>query len=57
MRATIGSSRQRALDGLKAWADTGVVRQNTEAGYDRQYAADELFALLEAYEERIARAA
>jgi len=38
-------------------ADAGVIRQITEGGYDRQYAADELFALLEAYEERIARSA
>ncbi len=57
IRAAIGSSHQRALDGLKALADAGVVRQITEGGYERQYAADELFALLEAYEERIARAA
>jgi Fic family protein len=57
IRTAIAASHQRALDGLKVLADTGVVRQITEGGYDRQYAADELFALLEAYEERIARAA
>jgi Fic family protein len=57
IRAAIGASHQRALDGLKALADTGVIRQITEGGYDRQYAADELFALLEAYEERISAAA
>jgi hypothetical protein len=33
------------------------VRQITEGGYDRQYAADELFALVEAYEQRVATAA
>lgn len=54
IRAAIGASHQRALDGLKALADAGVLRQITEGGYDRQYAADELFALVEAYEERIA---
>jgi hypothetical protein len=57
IRAAIGASHQRALDGLKALAETGVIRQITEGGYDRQYAADELFAMLEAYEERIAAAA
>lgn len=56
IRAAIGASHQRALDGLKVLADAGVVRQITEGGYDRQYAADDLFALLEAYEDRIARA-
>jgi len=57
IRAAIGASHQRALDGLKALAEAGVIRQITEGGYDRQYAADELFALLETYEERIAAAA
>ena len=57
IRAAIGSSHQRSLDGLKALALAGVVRQISEGGYDRQYAADELFALLETYEERISRAA
>ncbi len=57
IRAAIGASHQRALDGLKALADAGAVRQITEGVYDRQYAADELFSLLEAYEERIAAAA
>ncbi|GAC1671924.1 MAG: Fic family protein [Candidatus Limnocylindrales bacterium] len=57
IRTAIGASHQRALDGLKALADAGVVRQITEGGYDRQYAADELFALLEEYEARIADAA
>ena len=56
IRAAIGASHQRALDGLKALAEAGVVRQITKGGYDRQYAADELFGLLEAYEDRIARA-
>jgi hypothetical protein len=50
----IGASPQRALDGLKALERAGVVRQVTRGRYDRQYAADELFALLETYEDRIA---
>jgi Fic family protein len=57
IRAAIGASHQRALDGLKVLARVGVVRQITEGGYDRQYAADELFALVEAYEQRVATAA
>lgn len=56
VRAAIGASHQRALDGLKALASAGVVRQITEGGYDRQFAADELFDLIEEYEERIAAA-
>ena len=55
VRAAIGASHQRSLDGLKALAEANVVRQISEGGYDRQYAADELFALIEEYEERIAR--
>jgi len=56
IRAAIGASHQRALDGLKSLAAAGVVRQISEGGYDRQFAADELFALLETYESRIASA-
>lgn len=56
IRDAIGASHQRALDGLKSLADAGVLRQITEGDYDRQYAADELFGLLEDYEDRIARA-
>jgi Fic family protein len=54
VRAAIGSSHQRAIDGLKVLAEAKIVRQITEGGYDRQYAADELFALVDEYEERIA---
>jgi Fic family protein len=54
VRAAISASHQRALDGLKALAAAGVVRQITEGGYDRQFAADELFNLIEEYEERVA---
>jgi hypothetical protein len=57
VRAAIGASHQRALDGLKALAEAKVVRQITEGRYDRQYAADELFTLIEEYEERLARVA
>ena len=53
IRAAIGASHQRALDGLKALAGAGVVRQISEGGYDRQYAADELFSLLEQFEQRV----
>ncbi|NJD27062.1 MAG: Fic family protein [Chloroflexi bacterium] len=57
IRAAIGASHQRALDGLKVLSETGVVRQITEGGYDRQFAADELFTLIEEYEQRVATAA
>jgi Fic family protein len=53
IRVAIGASHQRTLDGLKALAEAGVVRQITKGGYDRRYAADELFALIEAYEQRV----
>ncbi|HEY7590335.1 MAG TPA: Fic family protein [Candidatus Limnocylindrales bacterium] len=56
IRAAIGASHQRALDGLKALAGAGILRQITEGTYDREYAADELFALIEGYENRIAAA-
>jgi hypothetical protein len=55
MRAAIGARHQRALEGLKVLADARVLRQISEGGYDRQFAADELFDLIEAYEQRVAR--
>jgi Fic family protein len=55
VRGAIGTSQQRALAGLKALADAGVVRQISEGTYDRQFAATELFDLVTAYEARIAR--
>ena len=54
VRAAIESSHQRASDGLKALAEAGVLRQISEGGYDRQYAADELFELIEVFEEGVA---
>jgi hypothetical protein len=56
MRAVIGARHQRALEGLKALADGGVLRQINEGDYGRQYAADERFDLIEAYEQRVASA-
>lgn len=53
VRAAIGASHQRALDGLKSLASAGVVRQISEGGYDRQFAADELFALIEQHEANL----
>lgn len=53
MRAAIGASHRRALEGLKALADAGVIRKISEGDYDRQYAADELFASIEAFENRL----
>lgn len=54
VRAVIGTSQQRALAGLKALADTGVVRQISQGSYDRQFAATELFDLVATYEARMA---
>jgi hypothetical protein len=56
-RAAIGVSQQQTLAALKALAETGVIRQLSLGTYDRQYAATELFDLLEAYEERVVGAA
>lgn len=56
VRAAIGSSHQRAIDALKLLANADVVRQITEGGYDRQYATDELFLMIEDFEETVAAA-
>ena len=53
MRAAIGASHRRALEGLKMLAEVGVVRQISEGDYDRQFAADELFELIESFERRL----
>ena len=53
IRAAIGASHRRALEGLKMLAEAGVVRQISEGDYDRQFAADELFALIESFEDRL----
>ena len=54
VRGAIGVRHQRALEGLKALEAAGVVRRISETAWDQQYAADELFELLERYEEAIA---
>ena len=48
------SSHQRASDGLARLAASGVLRQIGGVTYDRTYAADELFTLIEAYERLVA---
>jgi Fic family protein len=53
-RGLSGASQQMTLEGLKALAAAGILRQISQGSYDRQFAADELFDLVEAYEERIA---
>ena len=53
MRAAIGASHRRALEGLKMLAEVAVVRQISEGNYDRQFAADELFGLIESFERRL----
>ena len=47
-------SQQQTLEGLKSLADAGVLRQISAGSYDRQYAANELFDLVAAYEARLA---
>jgi Fic family protein len=54
IRAAAGVSHQRALVALKDLETVRIVRQITEGGYDRQYAADELFDLIERFEEDVA---
>lgn len=54
IRAAINSRHQRALEGLKVLEAAGVVRRISETSWDQQYAADDLFALLERYEQTIA---
>ena len=54
VRGALGARHQRALEGLKVLEAAGVVRKISETAWDQQYAADELFDLLERYEESIA---
>ncbi len=54
IRGAIGARHQRALEGLKVLADAGVLRQISSGTYDRHYAADELFELIEEYEVEVA---
>ena len=54
IRGAIGARHQRALEGLKVLADAGILRQISAGTYDRQYAADELFELIEDYEAEVA---
>ena len=54
MRGAINARHQRALEGLKVLEASGVVRRISDSPWDQQYAADELFELLERYEAQIA---
>ncbi|MDQ3552971.1 MAG: Fic family protein [Chloroflexota bacterium] len=53
VRGAINARHQRALEGLKVLEAAGVVRRISEKTWDQQYAADDLFSLLERYEEAI----
>ena len=53
MRGAINARHQRALEGLKVLEAAGVVRRLSDAPWDQQYAADELFQLLERCETLI----
>jgi Fic family protein len=54
MRGAIDARHQRALEGLKVLEAAGILRRISDAAWDQQYAADELFELLERYEAQIA---
>ncbi|MBA2557404.1 MAG: Fic family protein, partial [Chloroflexi bacterium] len=55
IRAAIGARHQRALEGLRVLETAGVVRRVSESRWDQQFAADELFELIERYEEAVSR--
>ncbi len=55
IRAALGVRHQRAAEGLEVLERAGVVRKVSEGRYDKQYAADELFDLVEAYEQDVVR--
>jgi Fic family protein len=52
IRAAIGSRHQRALEGLRALEAAGVVRKLSGRDWDQQFAAEEIFDLVERYEAR-----
>ena len=52
IRAAINARHQRALEGLKVLAAAGVVRKLSGRDWDQQYAAEEIFDLVERYEAR-----
>lgn len=54
VRGAIGVRHQRALEGLKTLEAAAVLRKISDTTWDQQYAADEIFALLERYEDAIA---
>lgn len=55
IRAALGVRHQRAAEGLEVLERTGVIRKVSEGRYDKQYAADEVFELVERYEEDVLR--
>ena len=52
IRAAIGARHQRALEGLKALEAAGVLRRLSGRHWGQQYAAEEIFDLVERYEAR-----
>jgi Fic family protein len=52
IRAAINARHQRALEGLKVLEAAGVVRKLSGRDWDQQYAAEEIFDLVERYEAR-----
>lgn len=52
IRAAIGARHQRALEGLRTLEAAGVVRKLSGRDWDQQFAAEEIFDLVERYEAR-----
>ena len=52
IRAALGVRHQRALEGLRVLERTGVVKKIGDRDYDQQFAAEEIFDLVERYEAR-----
>ena len=52
IRAAIGARHQRALEGLKALEAAGVLSRLSGRDWDQQFAAEEVFDLVERYEAR-----
>ncbi len=53
IRAALGGRHQRAAEGLEVLERSGVIRKISAGRYDKQYAADEIFDLVEGYEAEV----
>jgi Fic family protein len=53
IRAAIGTRHQRALEGLRALESAGVIKKVSGRDWDQQFAAEEIFDLVERYEAQV----